>query len=114
MLFVCNIFCDNPPSDCGCSTSRKSKTEYTCEKDCLTEDIDNLHSNKYSNFINMQLIKKENFYMGEKDILIHADGEGPQRLVTVDDFYIDKYEVSNGQFLSFTEATGYKTEVTIK
>ncbi|MFP4358613.1 MAG: formylglycine-generating enzyme family protein [Puniceicoccaceae bacterium] len=39
-----------------------------------------------------------------------ADGEGPVREVTVDPFWIDPTTVTNREFESFIEATGYRTE----
>lgn len=51
--------------------------------------------------------------MGTDDPAIPADGEGPQRLVHVDSFYMDIQEVTNQQFQSFVNATGYITEVWI-
>ncbi|MFN8522314.1 MAG: formylglycine-generating enzyme family protein [Chloroflexota bacterium] len=39
-----------------------------------------------------------------------ADGEGPVRKVTIDPFWIDATAVSNEQFASFVQATGYQTE----
>ncbi|KAK7878435.1 hypothetical protein WMY93_034322 [Mugilogobius chulae] len=41
---------------------------------------------------------------------IPADGEGPQRLVHIDPFFMDVQEVTNRQFQSFVTATGYVTE----
>src|SRR5277367_1309720 len=38
------------------------------------------------------------------------DGEGPVRKVTLDSFYMDVSPVTNGQFLEFAGATGYRTE----
>lgn len=49
--------------------------------------------------------------MGTDNPGIPADGEGPQRLVHVDSFYMDVQEVTNQQFHSFVTATGYITEV---
>ncbi len=38
------------------------------------------------------------------------DGEFPLHKVYIDSFYLDKYEVTFGQFISFVEETGYKSE----
>lgn len=38
------------------------------------------------------------------------DGEGPVRKVEVKPFYIDRFAVTNAEFLRFVEATHYKTE----
>ncbi|KAF6722756.1 Sulfatase-modifying factor 1 [Oryzias melastigma] len=50
------------------------------------------------------------FLMGTDNPGIAADGEGPQRPVRVDPFYMDVHEVTNQQFQSFVSATGYITE----
>jgi formylglycine-generating enzyme required for sulfatase activity len=39
-----------------------------------------------------------------------ADGEGPVRKVKVNPFLIDRYAVTNAEFVEFTEDTGYVTE----
>lgn len=49
--------------------------------------------------------------MGTDNPGIPPDGEGPQRLVHVDSFHMDIQEVTNRQFHSFVNATGYVTEV---
>ncbi|XP_070814131.1 formylglycine-generating enzyme isoform X2 [Chaetodon trifascialis] len=58
----------------------------------------------------MAFISGGEFLMGTDDPGIPADGEGPQRLVHVDSFYMDIQEVTNQQFQSFVNATGYITE----
>ncbi|MBO0600617.1 formylglycine-generating enzyme family protein [Sporosarcina sp. E16_3] len=39
-----------------------------------------------------------------------ADGEGPIREVNLQPFYMDKYAVTNAEYLEFVTATNYKTE----
>jgi len=46
----------------------------------------------------------------EDDDIWPADGEAPIREVRVDPFYISPTSVTNAQFESFVQATGYKTE----
>ncbi|XP_054639890.1 formylglycine-generating enzyme isoform X2 [Dunckerocampus dactyliophorus] len=58
----------------------------------------------------MVLISGGEFLMGTDNPGIPADGEGPQRQVHVDSFYMDIQEVTNRQFQSFVNATGYVTE----
>ncbi|XP_029358571.1 formylglycine-generating enzyme [Echeneis naucrates] len=58
----------------------------------------------------MVLIAGGGFLMGTNNPGIPADGEGPQRLVHVDSFYMDIQEVTNRQFQSFVNASGYVTE----
>lgn len=50
--------------------------------------------------------------MGTDEPGIPQDGEGPQRKVWLDPFYIEEHEVTNQQFQHFTNQTGYITEVT--
>ena len=48
--------------------------------------------------------------MGSDDKSFPADGEGPIREVTLEAFWVDRYAVTNADFLRFCEATGYVTE----
>jgi len=49
--------------------------------------------------------------MGSEDRWAYpADGEGPVNEVEVSAFSIDRYTVSNADFSSFVEATGYVTD----
>ena len=51
------------------------------------------------------------FRMGaEGPEIWEADGEGPVREVTLDNFWIDRTCVTNAQFETFVAETGYKTE----
>jgi len=59
----------------------------------------------------MVLIPGGEVLMGTDEPGIPPDGEGPQRPVYLDPFYMDTQEVSNLQFLAFVNATGYITEV---
>ena len=52
-----------------------------------------------------------NFIMGTDKPIFKSDGEGPCREVLLDKFCIDLTQVSNLQFLQFTEETNYRTEV---
>jgi formylglycine-generating enzyme required for sulfatase activity len=69
----------------------------------------------------MILIPEGEFLMGTNDyqikelqrqfsFWIQFAGETPQHSVYLDDFYIDKYPVTNAQFEQFVKATSYKTE----
>uniref|UniRef100_A0A8C7F0R6 Formylglycine-generating enzyme n=1 Tax=Oncorhynchus kisutch TaxID=8019 RepID=A0A8C7F0R6_ONCKI len=58
----------------------------------------------------MVLIPGGVFLMGTDSPGIPQDGEGPQRRVHLDHFYMDAHEVSNRHFQSFINATGYITE----
>ncbi|WP_372807267.1 formylglycine-generating enzyme family protein [Pontiella sp.] len=51
------------------------------------------------------------FLMGTEDGAGYPDdGEGPVREVTLDPFFIDQCAVSNGDFSTFIDATGYETD----
>src|SRR5690606_36599428 len=59
----------------------------------------------------MVLLEGGPFLMGNEDE--HAwpsDGEGPDREVFLDPFWIDATAVSNARFARFVEATGYATD----
>ncbi len=57
---------------------------------------------------NMVWIEGAQFEMGYNEDEGHS-GEYPKHKVEVSGFYIDKYEVTNQQFLEFTKETGYIT-----
>lgn len=50
------------------------------------------------------------YHIGTNKPVFVADGEGPRREVTLNSFYMDKFEVSNEEFDAFVTATGYTTE----
>ena len=75
----------------------------------LIEDKDQEQNVEQPDLKNMVFIPAGEFLMGS------PEGEGafdehPQHVVYLDDFYIDKYEVTNAQFKEFVEATGYVTD----
>ena len=57
---------------------------------------------------NMVLISAGEFQMGSDDSKAHDD-EKPVHTVYVDAFYIDKYEVTVGEYKEFIHATGHPT-----
>lgn len=110
-------------SSCGCE---KLKRAAGLEPSVEEESGEPLHpAVKYSEGVNnkltdtqgnektdsqMVLISGGDFLMGTDNPGIPADGEGPQRPVHVDSFYMDIQEVTNRQFEIFVNATGYITE----
>jgi len=60
---------------------------------------------KYNEGDNEVFVQGGTFMMGSKN----TSYERPIHEVTLNDFYIDKYEVTVGEFRKFVEATGYKT-----
>ena len=76
---------------------------------CGDSPLNGNSSNKQPNLENMVFIPAGEFLMGS------PEGEGaydehPQHKVFLDAYYIDKYEVTNAQFVEFVEATGYVTD----
>ncbi|MBY0215492.1 formylglycine-generating enzyme family protein [Paenibacillus illinoisensis] len=56
-------------------------------------------------------IKGGTFVMGTNDLMGFAsDGEGPARIVEVDEFLISPHAVTNQDFAAFIRETGYMTE----
>ncbi|XP_023301906.2 formylglycine-generating enzyme [Lucilia cuprina] len=58
----------------------------------------------------MSLIPGGKYLVGTDEPHFKEDHESPERLVTIKDFYMDKYEVSNEKFKDFVKATKYVTE----
>ncbi|XP_026328558.1 formylglycine-generating enzyme-like [Hyposmocoma kahamanoa] len=58
---------------------------------------------------NMVIVPAGIYQVGTDDVIVDSDDEGPKRLVELDSFYMDKYEVSNEEFSRFVAATYYKT-----
>lgn len=118
-VFVISIICiesiDNLKSDCGCTTNRE-KSKYFEKQTNLNDGApnDQCHSENLDcivrNDAEMVLIPAGEYQFGTDDVVIDGDKEGPKRLVKLQSFYLDKYEVSNKDFNIFTESTNYKTE----
>lgn len=104
--------------ECGCgNVNRKSKNfelsdfkNYFCEQ--LTYQDVLVTKSKYFGKPKSQMsfIKGGTFFKGTDKPIIIADGEGPEREVQINDFYMDIYEVSNEDFKAFVESTGHITE----
>ncbi|KAL3852420.1 hypothetical protein ACJMK2_016063 [Sinanodonta woodiana] len=103
----------NEPGGCGCSISRDANNvQEPKAKDLVIED-DEIKSQEKMTVQSgpMVLIPAGTNSIGTNKPIFIADGEGPQREVKINEFYLDKYEVSNGDFDFFVNATGYQTEV---
>lgn len=48
--------------------------------------------------------------MGTDKPILYLDAESPARKVNLPDFYIDKYEVTNSQFVEFVKQTNHMTD----
>lgn len=109
-------------ADCGCALNRNNNnnddddqcgsdtiTNHKYTKEANTPPKDNNKQPAF-NTENMIYIKGNIFEMGTNEPHFPTDFEGPLRNVTVNSFYMDKYEVSNQNFMEFIQETGYKTE----
>lgn len=139
ILFISYVLCESADDtkSCGCGSgkSRDSSSASECKKSetkpfekylenggHVIESTDNCvqtdknvedaeeHGEK-NDFESAVLIKGGTFQMGTDKPIFVADGEGPSRKVTLDDFYLDVHEVSNKDFEMFVEKTGHVTEV---
>ncbi|KAK5872299.1 hypothetical protein PBY51_013014 [Eleginops maclovinus] len=109
-------------TSCGCEKLKRAAAMQPVEDSTVSADP----AHKYSRSANERLQEaqgdEENllsqmvliyggvFLMGTDNPAIPADGEGPQRPVHVDSFYMEIQEVTNQQFQNFVNATGYLTE----
>lgn len=111
-------------ASCGCQLDRNAacgatdnlESKYTRELNEIRNDNKNVELNQGAILRNafardnMVFIETDTFEMGTHEPVFTADFEGPVRNVTMDPFYIDKYEVSNSDFSTFIEEAGYVTE----
>lgn len=58
----------------------------------------------------MVLIPGGKYFIGTNRPVFAADGEDPERQISLSGFYIDVHEVSNVNFEKFVQRTGYVTE----
>lgn len=109
-----------PDGSCGCSVNRVHTGDDNAPPLAVADmpDVDH-EKEKYKDETfsdhkrtnQMVYIPDGSFLMGTNKPVFVADGEGPERKVTIDGFYLDKHEVSNAEFDLFVKSTGYKTEV---
>lgn len=99
-------------ADCGCQLNRNDKCGASNTETPSHKYSKEANDNKTPAFTteNMAYIKGNTFEMGTNTPHFPTDFEGPTRNVTLKSFYLDKYEVSNRDFLKFVRETGYKTE----
>lgn len=115
-------------ADCGCNKIKRSEIEIVKrinEDDSNAKD-GNENENDLPNdvcakpqqsqllsFVNDAdddvLIDEGEYVLGTNEPVFIEDRESPERVVHVNGFFIDKYEVSNAQFDEFVKSTGYVT-----
>lgn len=101
-------------ADCGCNKIKRAplvieKRNAEGEKSVL---VDLMHEQDDED-VDMSLIPGGDYMLGTNEPHFPDDMESPERNVHLNDFLIDKYEVSNQQFDGFVKATDYKTEAEV-
>ena len=118
------VLSQNVNGDCGCNKLERNPSEaetlaeepvqQVCQQQARNQ---NKHYRDYypeeetePEIVGMSLIPGGSQHIGTDEPYFKADHESPERLVKIKDFYLDKYEVSNANFVKFVEATNYTTE----
>ncbi|KZN22600.1 serine/threonine protein phosphatase [Haladaptatus sp. R4] len=104
---------DDDPACCAASRGENAPppVEECIDSATIHRSTTNPATTKDNRTARMTRLNGGTFTMGtDSDIGFSADGEGPARDVIVDPFYIDKYAVTNVQFLKFVRETGYTTD----
>lgn len=113
-------------SDCGCNKAkRETKQQTVTEFSAPEENPNSLPYEETKNdpasqlFLNddddsptdsLAIIPGGSVTIGTNTPIFQEDNESPERVVKIDDFFLDKYEVSNDKFGKFVGATGYITD----
>lgn len=107
LVLICLAFSDVIVGDCGCKISRKGKHEINqyCIPSSFLDLLKQTRENK-----DMILIAGGTYLIGTNNPVHIPDGEGPERPVKLQSFFMDKYEVSNANFYEFVQEVGYMTE----
>ncbi|XP_070528578.1 formylglycine-generating enzyme isoform X2 [Cardiocondyla obscurior] len=117
-IYIIIVYCylyanaqkDNVCSQCTIKLNRQS-IFYPQKESCLVNNIKFDTTNiKEKNLKKMAKINAGTYFVGTNKSVFVGDGEGPRRKVVLNNFYIDKFEVSNENFMAFVNATGYITE----
>ncbi|XP_013062760.2 formylglycine-generating enzyme-like [Biomphalaria glabrata] len=117
---------NNEIKDCGCKVNREClsdihKNAHKPSTDLHRNDLELhleqdklLESEKVKSEIqrlnHMVYIPGGTFTMGSNKPVFVADGEMPARQISLNSFYLDKYEVSNAEFDKFVKDQNYVTE----
>lgn len=113
ILLIISGFFQGIISDCGCKhTNREERAKkYERADGSETDDDDNgsvlQHAKDYDK---MSLIPGGKYLIGTDEQIFESDKEGPEREVELEQFYLDKYQVSNSDFQEFAQITEYVTE----
>lgn len=114
MIIGYYYLCVNAEKDgacCQCSKLNRQSLFHPRKEYCIVNNVTFKASGvKEEKMKKMVKINTGIYFIGTNSPVFVADGEGPKREVVLNDFYIDKYEVSNEEFTAFINATGYVTE----
>lgn len=123
VLITFLVFCaDELQCDCGCNKINREQHDNSLENEndvtamCtapVNEQSKMLHSMVDFDDTDMALIPTGAYILGTNEPFFHSDREAPERIVRQEQFFIDKYEVSNGEFSKFVTETNYVTEAEI-
>lgn len=101
---------DNTCCQCMSKMNRQS-IFHLREEYCIVNNVTfKTSSVKEEKMKKMVKINAGVYFIGTNNPVFIADGEGPKREVVLNNFYIDKFEVSNEEFMAFINSTGYVTE----
>lgn len=114
-------------SDCGCNKIQRSEFEISvkvpkpADTDTGASDISNDIPSEFCpiskkepqilKFAHDEMVKiaEGDYFIGTNEPKFPEDHEFPERTAHVNQFYIDKFEVSNTEFDKFVKSTGYVT-----
>lgn len=98
--------------DCGCGNTNREERAKKYERS-TGDDEEAVNTDRWKSakdFENMSLIPGGKYFIGTNEEIFKNDKEGPEREVELEQFYLDKYAVSNADFKEFVDTTAYVTE----
>lgn len=121
VLIVFVVFCvDKLKCDCGCNQLKRDEHDNLLKNerdDTLPMITDpNKQQSQLMQLMHdiddtdMALIPAGEYIVGTNEPFFETDREAPERIVRLNEFFIDKYEVSNAEFSKFVTDTNYITE----
>jgi formylglycine-generating enzyme len=119
LFFICLAFVlgsqlASVSPDCGCNKLNRDSSSHAVpsanpDSTPITCSVDSNNLISKSEPSGEVLIPGGQYTIGAKEPIFKEDRED-QRQVAIENFFLDKYEVSNEKFNEFVEATGYQTE----
>ena len=115
VVAIALLACQSVRAECGC---KAAKRETKVVPDAIVDELDDpperlidlmRHEVDSDNAKEMTLIPGGDFAIGTIQPVFREDLEAERR-VHVDEFYLDRFEVSNERFEEFVAATGHRTD----